>query len=149
MVGAFFVCKKQECEVMAYQGYLVKVGNYKIPSRYIKAESYSITKNGQDLDSYRDADGKLHRTALSHFVWKIEFETPPLLTDEEMTDFLGNIQRNYTDKTEKKSHVTFYDTESNSYKEQDMYMPDIQFSIYGIFNEVIKYNSTRIAFIGY
>lgn len=37
-------------------------------SNLIRAENYNITPNTrQDIDSYRDADGILHRTALSHY----------------------------------------------------------------------------------
>ena len=50
---------------MAFQGYLIKVGNYPIPLTYMKLESYkSAPDQRQDLDSFRDADGYLHRTVL-------------------------------------------------------------------------------------
>lgn len=134
---------------LAYQGYLIKIGDYKIPLNYIRAETYSALKSGQDLDSYRDADGKLHRTALEHFLYKVEFETKAMLTNTEMTELLSNIQEQYIDKTEKKVHMTLYVPETDSYEEQDAYMPDIPFSPYIVTSEYIKYNPTRIAFIGY
>lgn len=134
---------------MAYENYLLKVGNYKIPGSMISAESYNVIKNGQDLDSYRDANGKLHRTALSHFVWKIEFDTVPMLTRPQINTLLKKIQENYTNTTEKKATVTFYDPEGDRYVTQEMYMPDIQFNIYGTYNNTIFYNSIRLAFIGY
>ena len=134
---------------MAYQGYLIKIGDYKIPLNYIRAETYSALKSSQDLDSYRDADGKLHRTALEHFLYKVEFETKAMLTNTEMTELLSNIQEQYINKTEKKVHMTLYVPETDSYEEQDAYMPDITFSPYIVTSEYIKYNPTRIAFIGY
>ena len=80
---------------MAYNGYLIKVGDYKIPHSYISAESYSAYRNIQDLDSYRDGNGKLHRTALSHVPNKVEFETRNMLTNKQFTDLMSNIQKNY------------------------------------------------------
>lgn len=134
---------------MAYQGYLIKIGNYQLPHSFIKAESYSVYRNIQDIDSYRDGDGKLHRTALTHVPNKVEFETIPHLTNSQFSELMKNISNNYTVKAERKASVTLYIPETDSYVTQDMYMPDIQPKIYGIFNNVIKYNSIRFAFIGY
>lgn len=136
---------------MAYGTYLIKVGNYEIPLSYIQAETYNCTKNGQDLDSYRDCNGLLHRTALPHPVWKIEFNTRAMLSESEMRTMLTAIQNNYINATEKSANVTFYDFESGTYITQKMYMPDIQFTPYWITNSgnTINYNSVRLAFIGY
>lgn len=134
---------------MAYNGYLIKVGNYTIPHDYISAESYSAYRNIQDLDSYRDGNGKLHRTALSHVPNKVEFDTRNMLTNAQFSDLMSNIRSNYTNINERKASVTMYVPETNSYVTQDMYMPDIQPQIYGIFNNVIHYMPIRLAFIGY
>lgn len=134
---------------MAYAGYLIQVGNYKIPRSWIRAETYVVTKNGQDLDSYRDADGKLHRNALEHWVAKAEFETPPMKTNKEVATFMNNISSNYTDEVEKKANVTMYIPEIDGYVTQEMYVPDIPFTLYSANKTEIKYNQFRVAFIGY
>lgn len=134
---------------MAYNGYLIKVGDYKIPLAYIAAESYSAYRNIQDLDSYRDGNGKLHRTALSHVPNKVEFDTRNMLTNLQFADLMSNIQSNYKDSNERKASVTMYIPETDSYVTQDMYMADIQPQMYGVFGDVIYYMPTRLAFIGY
>ena len=135
---------------MAYAGYLVKVGDYTIPAnKFIRAESYKATLSVQDLDSYRDANGVLHRTALNHRVNKMEFETPAMLTNTQMAELFSNIANNYTVPAERKFIGTFYVPELDAYVSQDMYMSDPSFMIYGIFDGVIKYNPIRIAFIAY
>lgn len=134
---------------MAYQGYLIKVGNYQVPHKFIKADTYSPYRNVQDLDSYRDGNGVLHRNALEHVPCKVEFETPPLLTNIQFKELMSNIQANYINAIERKASVTLYIPETDSYETQEMYMPDITPKIYGIFNDVIKYNPIRFAFIGY
>lgn len=134
---------------MAYKGYLVKIGDWEIPKSWIKAETYSVLRSGQDLDSYRDADGKLHRTALEHFLTKVEFEVPPLKTNTEVASFMKKIQERYTNKTEKRVNATVYIPETDSYETHDMYIPDITFSIYYADSEKIQYNSFRIALIEY
>ena len=78
---------------MSYNGFLIKVGDYEISmKRFIAAESYQVTRNVQDLDSYRDADGVLHRNALQHAPIKVEFNTPALLTNTDIAEFMGNLK---------------------------------------------------------
>ena len=134
---------------MAYQGYLVKVGNYTIPHSLIKAESYQATYSTLDLDSTRLANGTLNREVLSHHVGKVEFETLPLLDNTQMMALINGIKNNYTNALEKKCNVTFYVPELDSYITQDMYVPDITFTIYLANAEKIQYEQTRIAFTGY
>lgn len=136
---------------MAFAGYLLKVGNYEIDGyRYINYSDYKVTYNSQDLDSYRDALGVLHRNALEHRVAKVEFSTREGLTNDEVATFMGAIRSNYTNATERKASVTVFIPEINDYITQDMYMSDPQFDIKVISKtNVIKYNKTRIAFIGY
>lgn len=134
---------------MAYSGFLIKVGDYTIPHSWIRAETYSITKNEQDVDSYRDANGVLHREALEHWAAKAEFETPPLKTNTEVAQFMSSISSQYINATEKKAIVTLYIPELDEYVTQEMYVPSIQFPLYSADQNVVKYNQFRVAFIGY
>ena len=134
---------------MAYKGYLIKIDGVILPHSFMKAETYQVTKNGQDLDSYRDANGVLHRTALAHFVAKVEFETPPLKTNSDIAELMSYINPKYIMPVEKKLSVEVYIPEDDDYMTQDMYVPDIKFEIYYADANVIKYNPVRIAFIGY
>ena len=138
---------------MAYAGYLLKIGNYTLPFKYIKAESYKVFRSVTDLDSYRDANGELHRTALSHVVYKCEFETPAMLTNDDVASLMAHIRDNYINEAERKVVMTLYIPETDSYETQDAYMPDPQFTIYmhdaSQTVPVLKYNPIRFAFIGY
>lgn len=134
---------------MAYKGYLIKVGNYIIPLSMIKAESYKVTNYSQDLDSYQDVDGELHRNALELQAPKVEFETRNMLTNTELTALLSSIQENYTVPLEKKASVEVYVPELDKYIINDMYMADFSPTMYFADATMIKYLSTRIAFISY
>lgn len=138
---------------MAYAGYLVKVGGstngYAIPLSFIKADSYKVTKLIQDLDSYRDADGVLHRNALSHYAIKCEFECVPMLTNTEINSVVSSIRAKYSSLPERKAVVSVYVPETDEYIEQDMYMPDIEYNMYYADSSMIQYDSVRFAFIGY
>lgn len=141
---------------MAYGGYLVKVGNsasdgskYEIPLSFIKAESYQISKKIQDLDSYRDANGELHRNALSHVPFKLEFECVPMLNNTEMSTVLSSIVGKFAVAAERKLYVWAYNPENNDYIAQWMYMPDPEFKMYLADSTQIQYDAVRFAFIGY
>lgn len=131
---------------MAFQGYYIKVGNYTIPLTFMKLESYKSAPNQrQDLDSYRDANGYLHRNVLSHTATKLEFETP-YLTFKDMRSLIQNIRANYTDDLARTVELTYYDEETDSYKTGTFYMPGTV--EYNWYNKEI-YAPSRFAFIEY
>lgn len=134
---------------MAYGGYLVKVGNYVIPMTFIKADSYKISHKIQDLDSYRDANGLLHRNALSHVPDKLEFECVPMLTNTEMNAVVSAIRGQFSLSAERKASVQAYLPEEDRYVTQDMYMPDPEFQMYYADGTKVIYDAVRFAFIGY
>lgn len=142
-----------EVNIMAYGGYLIKVGTgntaYEIPLSFIKADSYKVSKKIQDLDSYRDANGLLHRNALSHVPYKIEFECVPMLTNTEIEAVVSSIKAKFSTAAERKLNVKAYSPEDNDYIEQDMYMPDPEYQMYLADTTKIQYDAVRFAFIGY
>ena len=71
------------------------------------------------------------------------------MNDGQKTSFMKKIREQYTNVTEKKANVTFYMPELDDYITQEMYMPDITFTIYFADKNVIKYNPFRMAFISY
>ena len=142
---------------MAFSGYLIKVikgaDTYIVPLSFMRYESYNIGYHSQDLDSYRNADGVLVRNALAHRVPKIEFNVPMMTMDkfQEVWSVIRNMYLDNLDhkKREKALHIEYYVFETDSYKEADVYVPDIQFSARNIDGNTINLNETRIAFIGY
>ena len=136
-------------KTMAYAGYLLKIGNYTFPLSLIKADSYQAYKSVTDMDSYVDADGVLHRNALSHFGWKCEFDTVPMMTDKTFGSLMASIYAQFTNATERKAVCTIYIPEINDYVSCDMYMPDIKPQMYYADGTKIQYDAVRFAFISY
>lgn len=141
---------------MAYKGWLIKIkakssdqSDYIIPRKFIRAETYSVLRSGQDLGSGRNNNGDLIRTALDNFLYKVEFETPALLTDRTMEELLSNIRNRYIDSVQKKVEIELFVPELNAYKSQKCYVPDITFPMYLADDNIIKYSQVRFAFIGY
>lgn len=134
---------------MAYSGYLIKVGTFTIPLSIIRAETYSAYESTTDLDSYVDGNGELHRNALDHKAYKVEFETVPMLTDKEFGSLMASIRAQYTVSKEKKSLVTLYVPELDDYVSQYMYEPDITPTLYYADANKVQYEQIRLAFISY
>lgn len=134
---------------MAYNGFLLQIGDYVIPTSLIKADSYKPQISITDLDSYVDANGVLHRNALEHIAAKIEWETPAMMTDVSFGNLMRNIRSNFTVEGERKGVVTAYIPELDDYITQEMYMPDIVPNLYYADANKIQYDPIRLAFIGY
>ena len=134
---------------MAYSGFLVKAGDYIIPAKqYIKADSYSVYSNMQDLDSYPDANGYLHREALDLKAVKVEFETPAMLTNAQFANLMKKIRENYTIPKARQLILTAYVPEYDDYVTQTVYLADFTPSIYSTAGGIIRYKPVRLAFIG-
>lgn len=147
-MGVFFMPKLRR-KHMAYEGYLIKIGDYAIPAnKYIKADSYSPYVNMQDLDPWTDANGYLHRNAVELKVLKVEFETPAMLTDTEFEELMANIRANYINAAARECVVTAYVPELGEYVTQRCYLADFQPQIYTAHSGVLRYNAVRFAFIG-
>ena len=139
---------------MAYNGYLIKVGGSTgtiLPMQYIKTEGYDITPAQRlETEAKRAVTGVLHRTTVAHTATKVEFNTP-IITNTALENLILLFRNAWTDVSQRKLTLEYYDMESNSYKTGTFYMPDIKYQIHHIDNEknVVYYKETRIAFIEY
>ena len=140
---------------MAFNGKLIelKTGNdyVTLPLKYIKAESYKITPNQRmESSANRAATGLLKRTTCTHTASKIEFNTTPL-TNADVSILQNLLSNAYTDSTQRKLDIRYYNPVTDSYKTGTVYVPDIDYEIMRIdsTNKVVYYNSVRYAFIEY
>jgi len=135
---------------MAYEGYLIKIGyNDKFYNNYIVFDTYKVSKKIIDLDSYRDANGVLHRQALEHVSYTVEFELRPLMEDVH-AEIMEAIESTFTIPEERKLSVTFWLPEEHTYVTADCYMPDPEITVKAEYNGTnLRYDKTTIKFIGY
>lgn len=138
---------------MAFSGYLIKVGGSsgtELPMKYIKVDGYNITPNQRmETEAKRSITGLLHRSTVEHTASKVEFTTP-YLTNADVDAMMTLFRNAWTNATERKLVLYYYDMETNAYKTGDFYMPDIKFEIDHIkSNNIIVYKELRIAFIEY
>ena len=137
---------------MAFAGYLIKIGNKKIPTKYIAESSYYATsQQRQDLDSYRDNTGVLHRDVVENMPSKVEFKTMEGLTNEEMTEVWGIFQSEWSSSKELKAEVEFYEPLTGVYESEPMYlkMPKVQIDYIDGETNTIYYKSVQFVLTGY
>lgn len=91
-------------------------------SKKIRVSSYMITPNArQDLDSYRDADGVMHRTALAHTASVIEFNVKTL-NEEEMSSLMSAVRESYINYNERDADCSYFDPETGEMKTGHFYL---------------------------
>ena len=136
---------------MAFNGYLLKIGQTVFPLSFVFKESYDITPNRrQDIDPFRDANGKMNRNVVPHMVTTISIKTKPMWNNE-MAQLMSLIKNNYLSEKEKKVSLTYYCPDLDDYQVGEFYIPDVDFNINLVDTERnrILYNSTTIEFIEY
>ena len=136
---------------MSFNGTLIYLGSSldALPMTHIKANTYKITPNQrQDLDSSRNASGVLVRNVLSHMPCKIEIEVASM-TNSEMAEFMEFITNRYSKSKERKIHVKYYATDTDSYQEGEFYIPDISYTINKVIGKTIYYNGFSLKLIEY
>lgn len=131
-----------------YEGYLLKIGGHTISNDMIRAETYAVYVNTQDLDSFVDADGILHRNVLEHTAIKCEWNTP-VCNQAQMQEFLGILRDVWGNSPERKAICEVYVPELDEYRIGTFYMPDIKPVIRQATDTNIVYNETRFALIEY
>ena len=133
---------------MAFSDYLIKVGSYTIPNSAIKYDSWSSIYETQDYDSYRDANGDLHRNALANRKMKVEFNTP-YMYKKDFDNLMTGIRGQFLSSKEQSANVTAYIDELGDYVTQKCYLVNVNPKVAQNSPTGIIYQPTRICFIAY
>lgn len=121
-----------------------------IPNKYISLTSYVSTPNQrQDLDSYQDSQGFLHRNTLNHKRSKLEWNTPPMV-ERELKALQDLLESGIINANERKLKIVHYCFDTHTYETGTFYMPDITFTPLLIRpNGEMVLDKVRLAFIEY
>lgn len=121
-----------------------------IPNKFISLQSYVSTPHQrQDLDSYQDNQGRLHRNTLTHTRSKLEWNTPPM-TERELKQLQDLLERGIINPNERKIVINHYCFDTHDYEDGTFYIPDITFTPLMITrNGEMLLDKVRLAFIEY
>ena len=135
---------------MAFEGYLMKSCETTFPHKYIQISTYQTTPSQrQDLDSYQDSKGNLHRTVVPHDRSKIVFKTMDNLKLAEKQEIQAFFNGAMTNARERKITLTYWNDEDNIYKTGSFYIPDVTYPIKRIMGNDIVYDSVEYHLIEY
>ena len=135
---------------MAFEGYLMKAGAATFPHKYIQISTYQTTPSQrQDLDSYQDSKGNLHRTVVPHDRSKIVFKTIDNLKLAEKQEIQAFFNGAMTNARERKVTLAYWNDEDNMYKTGSFYIPDVTYPIKRIMGNDIVYGSVEYHLIEY
>ena len=135
---------------MAYQGYLFKIGDYKVPLKYIEYKSYKATQVTQDLNSKRGTDGVLHRKVVGHKPAKCSFNLMAGLDSNTAGKVLKSIKDNYSAPAKKEGTLSIFVPEINDYVTGLGYLDsETELTIESIDNDknVVYYDSIPLTFV--
>ena len=135
---------------MAYQGYLFKIGDYKVPLKYIEYKSYKATQVTQDLNSKRGTDGVLHRKVVGHKPAKCSFNLMAGLDSNTVGKVLKGIKDNYSTPAKKEGTLSIFVPEINDYVTGLGYLDsETELTIESIDNDknVVYYDSIPLTFV--
>ena len=134
---------------MAYAGYFIALDGDILPFEYMKHDSYKVSPNQrQDLDSYSDQLGYLHRNSLDHVATKAEWQSP-VMKYEKFKIMMNFFVSKYTVYKERKLNATYYDFETDTYKSGTFYMPDYAVEVYNANSTTFTVNPITFKIIEY
>ena len=120
------------------------------PHKYIQISTYQTTPSQrQDLDSYQDSKGNLHRTVVPHDRSKIVFKTMDNLKLAEKQEIQAFFNGAMTNARERKITLAYWNDEDNMYKTGSFYIPDVTYPIKRIMGNDIVYGSVEYHLIEY
>ena len=119
-----------------------------IPNKYISLASYVSTPHQrQDLDSFQDDEGRLHRNTLTHTRSKLEWNTPPLY-ERDLIKLQDILNSGIINGMERKTKIIHYCIDTQTYEQGEFYIPDITFTPLRIMpNGELLLDKVRLAFI--
>ena len=135
---------------MAFERYLMKAFETTFPHKYIQISTYQTTPSQrQDLDSYQDSKGNLHRTVVPHDRSKIVFKTIDNLKLAEKQEIQAFFNGAMTNARERKVTLAYWNDEDTMYKTGSFYIPDVTYPIKRIMGNDIVYGSVEYHLIEY
>lgn len=137
---------------MAFLGYMIRLGGSGgviLPMEYVKAESYNVEPARKtEAENRKAVTGLTHRHVAEHTSVKIEFETRSM-NNTALATLNGLISAAMTNTLKRDITIEYYDTETDSYKEADCYMPDVKYNIRKIGQDEVLYSPISYTFIEY
>lgn len=139
---------------MAFEGSLIYLGdsNVPFPNDFIFKETYSIApEQRQDVNSGLNGNFVMLRNVAAHTRTKIEWNTIPEITNNDLIQLCKLFSDNYISSIERKIKVRYYNPETDDYNIGEFYKPDVTYAIKRLDEKkkVVVYAAVKFSLIEY
>ena len=138
---------------MAWQGYLVKIGDWVVPDEYIQFETYKTGSNKEKLDDWVDYAGQRHAVYSNEYQAVVRFNTERefKLTNREIGEFMEALSAARGD-TSVFGHnvdaylITYYAPALDDYVSNYFTLDELEFTVWGYDENEITYAPVTFIF---
>ena len=137
---------------MAYEGWIISIGKWKIPKTYIQPETYKIGLDKDLLKEWTDYRNKRHvvyAAGVSAGQTTLQFETFKI-TSKEMGEFhkyLEAAKYNIEGVNKEVYKITYYTPQTDSYEVKDFTLESMQYTVWGINKREVIYSPVKFSFL--
>lgn len=136
---------------MAYEGYILKIGDWTVPNEYIEPSSYATGNDRAKLSEWTDYTGDRHVVYSNRVQPQVTFETAKnfRLTDSEVAIIQEALNSARVVSANVPIYsIRYYDPEKDSYFTKTCTLDDVTYTICGICDEFVLYEPARFTFRG-
>lgn len=136
---------------MAFEGYLISIGGWRVPLEYIRPESYTVTDGKEKLTEWKDYNNERHTVYAKKTQVNISFDTSKnfRLSDTEVAQFneaLNAAKKIGTVFTPDSYEVRYYNPQSGIYETKYFTLEPLKFDIWGCNDNAIYFNPLKFDF---
>lgn len=132
---------------MAYEGYLIKIGNWQVPWNYIQGDTYDVSPNRTKVKEFTDYNGDRHVVYSKNLYTVVQFETPKnfKLTNDDIAAIrealeLARDVETYT------YLVHYYNPRTGAVEMMNCTLDDLTYTVYSANERNIFYAPMRFTF---
>lgn len=138
---------------MAWQGYLVKIGDWVVPDEYIQFETYKTGSNKEKLDDWINYAGQRHAVYNNEYQTVVRFSTESefKLTNREIGEFMDALNAARGDDSVFGNNVdayllTYYSPALDDYVSHYFTLDELEFTVWGYDENEITYAPVTFVF---
>lgn len=113
---------------MAFEGWIIKFGNEKLPANYLAPSSYWVSPEKRTiLDEYDDNNGTGYRDVASKKKAQVRFSTKMGLHQKDIEAIQEIVKSGLVNEISGMYHISFWNPHSSKYDEADAWMEDVEY----------------------
>ena len=132
---------------MAYEGYLIKIGNWQVPWNYIQGDTYDVSPNKTKVKEFTDYNNDRHVVYSKKLSTVIQFETPKnfRLTEEDIAQIREALAA-AKDINSETYTIHYYNPRTGKHEMNTCTLDDLTYTIYSANEKNLFYAPMKFVF---